>query len=330
MTTSVNEMIRARAALDPFGRPRQEELQAYLDAKAALNKEAAENWGNDSWHREVAAIVAERLDYGFAFDNLFGTYFETRTVGEFEKIEIRERRGLKVFWTARGGYIEESQLKTERFELPRDTIGFHVSEFADKLRANFAETIEELVGLAENKLDAEINRRMFQMLQAAIPSSSPYYVNATTGLTKAALDQAIRDVRDSIRPDGAAVPPVTIIGRASMVDAISDVVTDAAALYDPEATAEVRRRGRLGVYRGANVVQLQNYTDDNGASYIPANELWVFGGTVGLFAFYGGMQTKSWEENTVDYRHYRGRRDVGGLIYHPEQARRIVDGTVTP
>jgi hypothetical protein len=42
------------------------------------------------------------------------------------------------------------------------------------------------------------------------------------------------------------------------------------------------------------------------------------------------MQTKSWVENTVDYRHYRGRKDIGGLIHHPEQARRIVDGTITP
>ena len=34
-------------------------------------------------------------------------------------------------------------------------------------------------------------------------------------------------------------------------------------------------------------------------------------------------------ENTVDYRHYRARKDVGGLIHHPEQVRRIVDSTHT-
>jgi hypothetical protein len=63
--------------------------------------------------------------------------------------------------------------------------------------------------------------------------------------------------------------------------------------------------------------------------FIPANELWVFGGTVGKFALYGGLQVKSWDENTVDYRHYRARKDIGGLIHHPEQARRIVDSSVT-
>ncbi len=32
----------------------------------------------------------------------------------------------------------------------------------------------------------------------------------------------------------------------------------------------------------------------------------------------------------MDYRHYRARKDIGGLVHHPEQARRIVDTTVTP
>lgn len=328
MSNGIETMLRARAAVDPFGRPKREALEEYERTKAALNQEAQDNWHNETWHREQAAILAQRFDYGFQFDNLFGTYFEVRNVGEFDQVTITERRGLNVFWTARGGYIDETQLQTERWELPRDTIGFHVSEFEDKLRANYAETIEQLADLALQRLDAEINRRMFNLLQAAVPSTSPYYVNASGGLTKAALDTAIREVADSVRPNNGTMPPITVLGRATMIDKISDVVTDAAALFDPEATAEIRRMGRLGVYRGANVVRIQNYTDENDQSYIPDNELWVFGGTVGLFAKYGGMQTKSWSENTVDYRHYRGRMDCGGLVYHPEYARRIVDGTV--
>lgn len=56
----------------------------------------------------------------------------------------------------------------------------------------------------------------------------------------------------------------------------------------------------------------------------------MFGGSVGKFAFNGGMQVKSsWEENTVTYRHYQAK-DLGGLIHHPEQARRIIDSSVTP
>lgn len=328
MAKTIDDLMAARAGLDPFGRPRAADLEKYERAKAALNQEALDNWANETWHREQAAILSERWDYGFQFDNLFPTYFEVVNVGETDVVEITERRGLNVFWTARGGYIDETQLKTERFTIPRDTIGFHVSEFEDKLRLNYAETLEQLAELANQRLDAEVNRRMFNLLQYAIPSTSPYYVNATGGLTKSVLDTAVREVSDTVKPNNGTMPPITILGRATMIDKISDVVTDAAALFDPEATAEIRRMGRLGVYRGANVVKIQNYTDENDESYIPENELWVFGGTVGKFAKYGGMITKSWSENTVDYRHIRSRMDCGGLVYAPQRARRIVDGTV--
>lgn len=314
---------RARAAVDPWGRD-PEAVEAYETQKAALDDAAKSRWGDPEFHREVAADIESILDYQFTFENLFGTYFQVERVGEFDRVTLRERRGLKVFYTSRGGYIEESQIKVEDWELPRDTIGFHVSEHVDKLRAGFADSIEDLVTLGSARMEAEVNRRIFNLLQEAVPPASPYYVS-TTGMTKTQLDTAIREVRDAIKPNGVGPIPVTIIGRASMVDQISDFNLG----FDPEATEEIRARGRLGVYRGANIVQVINYTDENSLPYIPANELWVFGGTVGKFAMYGDLQTKTWEENTVDYRHYKCRKDVGGLVHHPEQARRIVDSSVT-
>jgi len=251
--TKVNDLIRARASMDPFGRPSREAVEEYERLKSALNEEARANWEDEKWHREVAAVVASRLDYGFQFENLFGSYFPVSTVGEFDSVELTERRGLKVFYTSRGGYIEESQLKTERWTLPRDTIGFHVSEHDDKLRAGFAETIEALVGLAEQRMDAEINRRMFNLLQAAIPNVSPYYV-ASTGLTSTELNDAIRDVGDSIKPSGAGRAPITVIGRAAMVDAVSDIIGTGAGNFTQAAAEELRARGMVGTYRGANVV----------------------------------------------------------------------------
>jgi hypothetical protein len=324
-TTTAAELIAHRSAVNPFGGKDGAHIAEHAALIQKLNEEALANWDNEAWHRQVAADVATALDYGFTFDNLFSTYFQVETVGEFDRVILRERRGLKVFYTSRGGYLEESQLRTENWQLPRDTLGFHVSEHTDKLRANFGTAMNDMVTLGEARLEAEVNRRIFSLLQAAIPSSSAYYV-ATSGLTKTELDAAIREVRDAIKPNGLGPIPVTVIARASMVDQISDFNLG----FDPEATSEIRAKGRLGVYRGANIVQVINYTDEDGSSYIPANELWVFGGTVGKFALYGAMQVKSWEENTVDYRHYRARKDVGGLVHHPEQARRIVDSSVTP
>lgn len=323
-TNPTAQLVLHRGSVNPWGAS-----QSVMTEHAALvekvNQEARERWEDESFHREVAATIATTLDYQFTFENLFGTYFRVETVGEFDKVRLRERRGLKVFYTSRGGYIDESQIRTEDWTLPRDTMGFHVSEHTDKLRANFATTIQDMVNLGNARLNAEVNRRIFSLLQEAIPSGHASYV-ATAGLTKAEVDTALREVADAIKPNGLGPVPITIIGRASMVDQIMDFNLG----FDPEAAAEIRLRGRLGTYRGANVVRVINYTDEDGLSYIPANELWIFGGDVGKFALYGGLQVRTWDENTVDYRHYRARKDVGGLVHHPEQARRIVDSSVTP
>ena len=94
-------------------------------------------------------------------------------------------------------------------------------------------------------MEAEVNRRIFALLQEAIPSGSPYYVS-TAGLTKPGSTPRSARSRDAIKPNGAGPVPITIIGRATMVDQISDFDHG----FDPEATAEIRARGRLGVYRG--------------------------------------------------------------------------------
>lgn len=319
-TNVISELVATGAKLQRFGSPLNDEAREEYDrAKAALDAEAKENFQSEDWHRQQAATLASMLDYQFTFNNLFGSYFLVRNAGRYEKVYLRERRGLKVFYTHRGGYIEESQLKTEDWEIQRDTLGFHVSEFEDNLEAGFAETMEAMISLGMARMEAEVNRRMFNLLQEAVPSSSAYYVDATaTGLTAGVLNDAIADVDDAIQPNGVGPVPITVFGRGTAINGISDF-----AGYADEALEEIRVRGRLGSYRGANLVKVINYTDENGSSYIPDDEVWVFGGTVGTFVNYGGIKPKTWSENTADYRHYRVRKDIGGLVHHPEQARRI-------
>lgn len=320
----ITDMIQSRSSANPFAQTDAAKVEAYAKTKAALNEEAQKNWNSPDWHREMAAVISTRLDWSFTFDNLFPSFIETVNVAYDDKVVEEEFEGLQAFWTARGAYIDESQMKQSRYTMGRDTIGFHVSEFEDKLRVNFANSMESMIALGYQVMDAQINARLFSTLQTAVGVSSDYYVAATAGLTKEVLDAAITEVADQIRPRNGVLAPITIAGRRAAIDKISDIATVGDGLFDPEATAEVRSRGRLGVYRGANVQVIPNYYDANRASILAANELWVFAGTVGKLVNYGGTVTKTWAENTVDYVHYRARKDVGMAIWHPEFSRRIV------
>lgn len=302
-----------------------EKQAEYAELQKALNAEAQDNWDNPAWHRQVAADLSTDLTYGFTTSaNPFGQYIAQKTVGEFDREVITERRGLKVYFTARGGHVDESKLRTEKWTVEKDTMGFHLVEGYDNIRANFAQIFGDIRTLAEARLRTEQWRRFLQLAQAAVPNTSPYYSSAA-GLSESTAKDAIQRVGEEIVPDGTGEAPVTIIGRAPMVDQIFDFAGFSESIKD-----EIQRTGRIGVWRGANIVKIRNHADEDGVSFFPANELWILGGTAGKFINFGGVRVNEWTDNELEYSHVVGRAAIGASLMHPEYTHRIIDSSITP
>jgi len=311
--------------VDPYGRTddQRKELREKLDA---VNREAATNWDNPTWRREMAADMTESIYWGFEHENLLSLFAQVENAPFDGRVFVKEVRGLRAFWVARGGYIESSTIHSEVVEIPRDTIGFHVYEMEDKLRTNFGETQATLVDLGGQRMDAEVNLRVLRLFQAAVPTSSPYYISGA-GLSLVALNTALREIKDQVAAPGVG-PDVTIFGRATMTDQIIDRLLGAnvnGAGFLPETNEQLIRQGVLGTYRGARIITLRNYLDDGYASFFPANELYVVAKDAAKFAFWGGLLSKEYTEDDNWYWHYLARRDFGGLVHRPQRVRRIVD-----
>jgi hypothetical protein len=308
---------------ESFGRTDAErtELKAKTDA---LSAEARDNWDDPQWRRLMAQAITESIYWGFQHENVLQLLSNVENVPFDGRIFIKEMRGLRAFWTARGGYIEASNMRADVMELVRDTIGYHVYEFEDKVRTNFGETQANLIQLGQQRLDAEINLRVLHLFQAALPTSSAYTIQAST-LSLTALDTALNDVFDETY-EGT----VTIVGRRSMVGQIIDTLT--ASNYGgflPNTNEDLLRRGVLGSYKGANIVYLKNYRDDEDQAFFPANELYVVGRDASKFGFWGGPLSKDWTDESW-YWHYIARQDFGGAIYRPERLRRFIATSITP
>jgi len=299
----------------------REEREEYQALVTAVNEEARDNWDNREWRAERAADIRDSIEYNFESESLFRDYINYRNLNFEDRRIIRQTRGLKAFWLARGGYIEESQLRTSEFELPRDMIGFHVSEQEDKLRINFAETSADLVRLGTLRLEAELNRRLIQLMEAAVPPGSPWYISGA-GISQTAVNGALDAVADM---GGGQEGEITLLGRRTVTGQITNF-----SGYSNETLEEIRQKGRLGVYRGANVQTITNYLDDDNVPYLPANEMWVLAGNAGEFNTFGGLLFKESTEDLNWYWHYVARRDVGGMIMFPWRIRRIVDTSITP
>jgi hypothetical protein len=290
-------------------------------ARTALNQEAADNWGDPRWHKEQAALIAQAVDYGLTNPEVFRGPLRFHALGANDKLIYRERRGLKVYASAPGGYVDESTITTDSFEAPRSPLAWHVVASEDDFLADYATQIGELVTLAKSAEQSELVRRELVLIQAAVPSSSPYYVDATSGgLTPTVLNAAIRGVADAERPTGGILPTaITIIGRAAGVDQINDFTG-----FSPNIIDEINATGNLGRYRGARVQRLLNFTDGDGVSFMPENEVWVVSDDAGDFAAFGGARVNSWTENNLDKTHTKSRRDVGGYVARPMNVRRVV------
>jgi hypothetical protein len=304
--------------IDNYGRSPEERAES-AELMEQVNAEAKANWNNPDWRRAMAAVLTESILEGFTYETFYDQIIKTDRVGFDDRVILEEETGLKVFFIAKGGHIEASAMVSESMEIPRDTLGFHVYEFEDKMESNFAKGAATLRNLAVKRLDWGVNKQIKALIEAGIDSGSPYYITGA-GVDQTALNQAIREVRDESQSG-----VVTIYGRSTMVDQIMDFPG-----FADEALEEIRKRGRLGVYRGASVVQVKNWKDEDGESFIPANEMYVVGDDAGLFAMYGGLKSKEYVEDDNWYWHYVGRQDFGGVLHRPERARRVVDTAVTP
>ena len=307
-----------KSMIDNYGRS-PEQRSAAMKLMDQVNEEAAKNWHDPKWRRAMAAVLTESILEGFTYETFYDQVIQTERVGFDDRVILEEETGLKVFFIAKGGHIEASAMTSEAMEIPRDTLGFHVYEFEDKMESGFAKAAATLRNLAVRRLDWGVNKQIKALIEAGIPSISPYFISGA-GVSKLALDTAIREVRDE-----SMSGVVTIYGRSTMVDQIADF-----SGFADEALEEIRSRGRLGVYRGASVVQVKNYKDEDGTSFIPANEMYVVGDDAGRFATYGGLKSKEYVEDDNWYWHYVGRQDFGGVLHRPERARRFEDTNITP
>jgi len=297
----------------------------------AVNKSAAENWQNPKWRAEMAQAVTETIQRGFDHENLLSMMTTVENAPFDGRVFVKEVRGLRAYWVARGGYIEASTMRQDVMEIPRDTIGFHVMEFEDKLITNFAETQSTLINLGIQRLDAEVNRSFVTLLQAAIPNTSPYYITGS-GVSLASLNLALRQVRDSV-PLSGQPNTITIVGRGSMTEQLIDAIMGPSSNgsgFLPQTNEQLLSQGVIGNYRGCNIITLRNYLDDSDTSFFPANELYVVGNDASKFAWWGDLMAKQFDEADNWYWHYLARRDFGGVVIRPDRMRRIIDTATAP
>src|SRR5260221_7039339 len=98
--------------IDSFGRTGEERKQLREKIERA-NKLASENWDNPTWRREMAQEMTEVIYRGFEHENILGLFADLENAPFDGRVFVKEVRGLRAFWVARGGYIDSSSIHAE-------------------------------------------------------------------------------------------------------------------------------------------------------------------------------------------------------------------------
>jgi hypothetical protein len=244
-------------------------------------------------------------------DDIVSQIIEVKTVGLGDTDYLDEDlRGMRAYWQGKGGQILSDVLRYERSYLPREEIVTAIDGHQDEFALNFWGSFDKLRTQANEKVRQAPTFRLVELVRAAITGGVYYGTFAAATLTSAQIDSVLDQV---LARNGQA----TIMGSPMALRYMSHVGLE----YGEEAKSQILRTGRLGVYKGQGVVQVENFEDFAGNFVLPNNELWIVGKKAGRLTYYGESARVQILQLPSFMRRWETGRDAGMMLYGTNRGR---------
>jgi hypothetical protein len=296
---------RIAAEQDPAKKERMKEqseaaLAAHFSNPAHLNdlQELSFDLVNLAWSDTMQNDIVSRI-------------IDVRTVGLTETDYIDEDlRGMRAYWQGKGGQILSDVLRYQRNFMPREEIVAAIDGHQDEFATNFWGSFDKLRNQANEKVSQAPVFRLVELIRAAISSGVYYGTFAASTLTAAQIDSVLDQV---VARNGRA----TILGSPMAIRYMANV----GLAYGPNVQEQILRTGFLGVYKGQQVAQVENFEDFAGNFVLPNNELWIVGGQAGRLTYYGDTARVQILQLPSFMRRWETARDAGLMLYGSNRGR---------
>jgi len=174
-------------------------------------------------------------------------------------LEAHEIIGGKVYNHSYGGLKKISALVHKTYTISSKPSSVHFKLALEELQTG-RYTIPDLVFAASQAILAHKTRLGFDTYVTAYPTSATGYVtNANNAdITTTVLNGAIDAIADR------DIDTITVIGRFSKLTPITDFTG-----YSDKTLDEIRMKGGIGTYRGANIVKIKFYQNERYTDVVP-------------------------------------------------------------
>jgi hypothetical protein len=278
------------------------------DSEVAL----AEHFGNAAHLSDLTELSFDLVNLAWADAmavDLVPQIIEVKTVGMNDTDYIEDDlRGLRAYWQGKGGQILSDVLRYERTFMPREEIVTAIDGHQDEFASNFWGSFDRLRSQANEKVRQAPVFRLVELVRAAITGGSYYGTFAAATLTSDQIDSVVDEV---IARSGRA----SILGSPMALRYLASIGLE----YGDEAKNQILKTGRLGVYKGSNVVELENFEDFAGNFVLPNNELWIVGKKAGRLTYYGDAAKVQILQLPSFMRRWETAKDAGMLLFGAER-----------
>ncbi|MGE6227626.1 HK97-fold major capsid protein [Paenibacillus chitinolyticus] len=278
-----------------------------LEAEKLLKEMASTEDGR----QEIAEVIAIYIDQNFNKFDIAPYIFQYKNFKLGDKPEFRlKKKGIKAYWIAPNSSTPKSRNYQETLSMEFDSVSVRPECLLDELKAGRVTSLADLLADAKEAVQNAVVGKVFTILAQVYnaTNNAELYQLDTTNLSQSSVNKAIDTV--VYRTGGRA----TIIGDMMLVNQIRDF-----SGFTDTTKDEIMKTGRIGVYRGANIISVSEVKDPaTNKILVPKNRLYVVSQKLGYAGTYG--DSKFGQETSIEDWTWNARIDKewGAAVTEPE------------
>jgi len=230
--------------------------QEFMDSMGKLMREALES---PEGMRALAAAIAAPIEADIARKEITSLLLTKHNLPKGERAVYQKKPALKAYFISKEGEAREQEIGKDEIEIPTHRV--HSAPMVDIsiLKHGNIGTLTDIQTASSDEIRKEIDKRTITVISTAVPAANT--VTITGGvLTETGLNDAISILEDK----ELTVKYIVLRGKRFNEMRAWDL--------DPVTQLELRQKGIIKVYGGANVL-LTSAADVNEILLIPDEEI---------------------------------------------------------
>lgn len=271
-----------------------EHLYTNVVARAALNA---------AWADSVKSDIINKV-------------IQTKTVPATQATDTVEEdlRGLTARWQGVGGEIHSDPIRESSFSFGPEAIAFAHDYHLKDLETDFWGSYGKLVSHGRQKMDGAPVARLLNLVNDSVNSgtnSTQYLQTAKASVTDTVIDAILDPVSE--KSNGR----VTILGSRTALSPFGKL----SGQFSDQLSDQYYRTGKIGVYKGVPLVQVNNYEDQFGSLVLPDDELWIVGENAGRLTWFGSTIRTQTQQLAGFHRRLEVEREAGMRLWGGDRGR---------